>query len=85
MAHFSISELTTMREILEMAMKREQDSVNFYTTAAERAQNNTEKKMFLDLVEEEQGHRDALARQLEEVLAQMEIDRAITGEDPMID
>ena len=85
MAHYSISDLTTMREILEMAMKREQDSVNFYTTAAERAQTETERKMFLDLVEEEQGHRDALHKQLEEVLAQLEIDRAITGEDGMID
>lgn len=85
MGHFSISELTTMREILEMAMKREQDSYNFYMTASERAQTEYEKRMFLALAEEEQGHRDALAKQLEEVLAQLEIDRAITGDDPMID
>ena len=85
MAHYSISELTTMREIVEMAMKREQDSVAFYTTAAERAQTSMEKKMFLELVEEEKGHRDALAHQLDEILAQLEVDRAITGEDPMKD
>lgn len=85
MAHYSISELTTMREILEMAMKRESDSYNFYLTAAERAQTQAEKRMFLALAEEEQGHRDSLAHQLEEVMAQLEIDRAITGEDPMID
>lgn len=74
-----------MREILEMAMKRENDSYNFYLTASERAQTVYEKRMFLALAEEEQGHRDALAKQLDEVLAQLEIDRAITGEDPMID
>ena len=85
MAHYSISELTTMREILEMAMKREHDSVAFYTTAAERAQTQMERKMFLELVEEERGHASALEKQLEQVLAQLEIDRAMTGEDPMLD
>lgn len=83
MAHYSISELTTMREIVEMAMKREMDSVAFYTTAAERSTNEIERKMFLELVEEEKGHRDALKHQLEEIDAQLDIDRAITGDSIM--
>lgn len=75
-----ITELTSMREILEMAIEREKKSLEFYRTAATQATTKVERELFERLAEEEVRHHEQLTMQLEGILAQMEIDRAITGE-----
>ena len=80
MKKLEITELTSMREILEMAMEREKSALEFYTQAADKSVLRAEKEMFLKLAEEEKVHHRKLQQQLEEIQAQLEIDRAITGE-----
>lgn len=74
-----ISELTSMREILEMAIKKEEASYSFYIIAHERACNRIEKELFLRLAKEELVHKQNLERQLDEVVATIFTDRALSG------
>jgi rubrerythrin len=74
-----IGELTSMREILEMAIKKEDSSYSFYVIAHERACNRVEKELFLRLAKEELVHKQNLERQLEEVVARAFTDRALSG------
>jgi rubrerythrin len=47
-------------EILEMAVAREVDAINFYTLLADRAKNSVIRKMFEELAAEEVEHKEKL-------------------------
>jgi rubrerythrin len=74
-----IGELTSMREILEMAIRKEDSSYGFYLIASQRSCNRMEKELFLRLAKEELLHKQNLERQLEEVEARTFTDRAMSG------
>lgn len=69
----------TMMEVLMEAIKREQESYDYYSWAASQAVKPATRKMLLSLAEWEKGHIDELTNHVMELKAQMEIDRAITG------
>ena len=73
------SQPSTMMDILMEAIKREQDSYDYYYRAALQAAKPATRKMLLNLAEWEKGHIDELTNHVMELKAQMEIDRAITG------
>lgn len=73
------SQPCTMMDILMEAIKREQDSYDYYYRAALQAAKPATRKMLLNLAEWEKGHIDELTNHVMELKAQMEIDRAITG------
>lgn len=73
------SQPCTMMEILIEAIKREQESYDYYYRAALQAAKPATRKMLLCLAEWEKGHIDELTNHVVELKAQMEIDRAITG------
>lgn len=74
-----IGELTSIREILEMAIRREESSHEFYMIAHDRACNKVEKDLFYRLAQEELTHKQNLQRQLEEVKARIFTDQALSG------
>lgn len=67
-------------EILEKGIRREEESKSFYLDAAARAATPRQKRILLQLAEEERRHRENLVRLLNAAQAQLEIDRAITGD-----
>lgn len=73
------SETVTIMEVLMEAIKREQESYDYYYRAALQAAKPATRKMLLNLAEWEKGHIDELTNHVMELRAQMEIDRAITG------
>ena len=68
-----------MMEILMEAIKREQESYDYYYRAALQAAKPATRKMLLNLADWEKGHIDELTNHVMELNAQIEIDRAITG------
>lgn len=72
-------EPSTMMEILMEAIKREQESYDYYYRAALQAAKPATRKMLLTLAEWEKGHIEELTHHVMELKAQTEIDRAITG------
>ncbi len=68
-----------MMEILIEAIKREQESYDYYHCAALQAAKPATRKMLLNLAEWEKGHIEELANHVKELKAQMEADRAMTG------
>ncbi len=73
------SEPCSMMEVLMEAIKREQESYDYYYRASLQAAKPATRKMLLSLAEWEKGHIDELTNHVMELKAQMEIDRAITG------
>lgn len=73
------SEPVTMMEVLMEAIRREQESYDYYYRAALQAAKPATRKMLLNLAEWEKGHIEELTSHVMELKAQMEIDRAITG------
>lgn len=73
------SEPNSMMEVLMEAIKREQESYDYYYRAALQAAKPATRKMLLNLAEWEKGHIDELTNHVMELKAQIEIDRAITG------
>ena len=73
------SESNTMMEVLMEALKREQESYDYYYRASLKAAKPATRKMLLTLAEWEKGHIEELTNHIMELKAQMEIDRAITG------
>lgn len=67
-------------ETLETGIKREQESNSFYMAAAAKAATPGQRSLLMQLAEEELRHRDNLERLLQAARAQLEIDRAITGD-----
>lgn len=74
-----IGELTSIREILEIAVQREDSAHHFYLMASERACNRVDKELFLRLAQEELLHKQNLQRQLEEVHARLFTDSALSA------
>ncbi|MCX6640024.1 MAG: hypothetical protein NTW14_06025 [bacterium] len=73
-----IGELTSIKEILEIAIDREESARAFYMMAHTRACNTVEKELFLKLAQEELLHKQNLSRQLEEVKARLFTDQALS-------
>lgn len=74
----NIQELGSMKEILEGAIQREESSYRFYLEAKALSRTPTEAALFDALANEELVHKQKLASQLEAILAQIEIDRALS-------
>ncbi len=74
-----IGDLTSIREILEMAIRREESAHEFYLVAHQRACHRVDKEIFLRLAQEELLHKQNLQRQLEEVNARIFTDSAMSG------
>jgi rubrerythrin len=72
-------ELNSIKEILEVAVQREDSAHQFYMMAHERACNRVDKEMFLRLAQEELLHKQNLLRQLEEVNARLFTDSALSS------
>ncbi|GAB62958.1 MAG: hypothetical protein DWB56_07440 [Candidatus Jettenia sp.] len=73
------SEPSSMMEILMEAIKREQESYDYYYRAALQAAKPATRKLLLNLADWEKGHIEELTNHVMELKAQMEIDRAMTG------
>lgn len=76
----TITNSTSMEEILKIAIRRADHAYTFDKAAAERAQMRTTKEMFMRMAEEEIEHRDKLKKELEELIDQTKIDEALSGE-----
>ena len=68
-----------MMEILTEAIRREQESYDYYYRAASQAAKPATRKMLLNLAEWEKGHIEELENHIKELKAQKEADRAMTG------
>ncbi|UJS17602.1 MAG: hypothetical protein L3J17_00720 [Candidatus Jettenia sp.] len=73
------SEPSSIMEILMEAIKREQESYDYYYRAALQAAKPATRKLLLNLADWEKGHVEELTNHVMELKAQMEIDRAMTG------
>ncbi|MDN3511549.1 MAG: hypothetical protein NG784_09640 [Candidatus Jettenia sp.] len=73
------SEPSSIMEILMEAIKREQESYDYYYRAALQAAKPATRKLLLNLADWEKGHIEELTNHVMELKAQMEIDRAMTG------
>ncbi|MFI5173280.1 MAG: hypothetical protein ACHQKY_00370 [Terriglobia bacterium] len=73
-----VLELKAQAEILREAIGRERASHDFYVAASKSTKRKYERDMYDQLAREEMVHRDDLARQLEEVEAQIEMESALT-------
>ena len=78
---YTISDLTTIREILQMAIEREKISYQFYMDALYRATSTAEHATFERLAVQEQEHQKILEGMLAEIDACMFTDRALSGTD----
>lgn len=65
----------SIHEILDFAMQSEQDAVDFYTSLAEKMQNEEMKDVFLQFAREEVGHKARLQKIKDEGLFDMEADK----------
>lgn len=73
------SEPASIMDVLMEAIKREQESYDYYYRAALQAAKPATRKMLLCLAEWEKGHIEELSNHVMELKAQREIDKAITG------
>jgi rubrerythrin len=64
-------------ETLERGIKREEESNRFYLDAAARSAVPRQRKILLQLADEELGHKENLIRLIQAARHQAEIDRAI--------
>lgn len=75
-----IIDANSMKEILEIAILRSEESLAFDMTAADKTAIDSAKALFLKMAEDEIKHRRALQRQLDDVLARIELSRAMAGD-----
>ena len=78
MKKYTINDLSSMQDILKTAIKREEEARDFYLQARERARTPAETEMFEQLAEQELNHKVTLQKQLDEIQAQIETDRALS-------
>ena len=64
----------SINEILDFAMKSEQEAVDFYTALAEKMQNEEMQKVFLQFAQEEVGHKARLQKIKDEGIFDMELE-----------
>ncbi len=62
-------------EILDFAMKSEQEAVDFYSSLAEKMQNEEMKAVFLQFAQEEVGHKARLQKIKDENIFDMEVEK----------
>lgn len=62
-------------EILDFAMKSEQEAVDFYTSLAEKMKSREIKDIFLEFAREEVGHKARLQKIKEEKIFDMEVEK----------
>ncbi|NOY77305.1 MAG: hypothetical protein GXO76_05490 [Calditrichaeota bacterium] len=70
----------SLKDILGVAIEREEQSYHFYMEALAKAVTPAEKKLLQELAKEELLHKEKLEKQLEDLIAQRDVDQAITGE-----
>ncbi|HNW58739.1 MAG TPA: ferritin family protein [bacterium] len=70
--------LNSMREILLVAIHREEEAYAFYIGARQCARTPHEVEMFNRLAAQEMQHKRALEIQLEEINNQLDMDRALS-------
>jgi rubrerythrin len=75
-----VLELKAQAEILKQAVVREKTSHDFYVAASKATKKKYEKDVYDRLALEEMVHRDDLARQLEEIEAQIEMESALSDD-----
>jgi len=80
MTEQNVNDIMTMQDILHLAIEREESARDFYLLAKARARTPVEEEMFAKLADQEQSHRETLMLQLQEIQAQMDIDRALSYE-----
>lgn len=56
-----MKEFASVNDVLDFAIKSEQEAVDFYTQLASQAENEDMKAVFLQFAEEEMGHKARLA------------------------
>jgi rubrerythrin len=66
---------SSINEVLDFAMKSEQDAVDFYTSLASKMQNEEMREVFLQFAQEEVGHKARLQRIKDEKLFDMEVEK----------
>lgn len=76
-----VIELKAQADILKQAIEREKASHDFYLHASKATKKKYEKDIYDQLALEEMVHRDDLARQLEEIEAQIEMESALAEGD----
>ncbi len=72
---FNMQTFESINEVLDFAMKSEQEAVNFYTALAGRMKNEEMKEVFLQFAREEVGHKARLQKIKDEGLFDMEVEK----------
>ena len=70
-----IKALEEMKEIITIAIAREQASTRYYTEAFQKATTDNAKRLFSLLIEQEKGHEAKLRAQLCEVQSEIEFEQ----------
>ncbi len=65
----------SVNEVLDFAMKSEQEAVDFYQSLASQMQNQEMKDVFLQFAREEVGHKARLQKIKDEGLFDMEVEK----------
>ena len=79
---YTREDLMSMRDILRIAIRREEEAYEFYKRAYEQCATAAERRMFERLMQQELDHKRILSEQLEDIEAQMDIDRALSEDFP---
>lgn len=70
-----IKELEEMKEIITIAIAREQASMRYYTEAFLKATTENAQRLFSLLIEQEKGHEAKLRAQLHEIQSEIEFEQ----------
>lgn len=70
-----IKELEEMKEIITIAIAREQASMRYYTEAFHKATTDNARRLFSLLIEQEKGHEAKLRAQLHEIQSEIEFEQ----------
>lgn len=70
-----IKGLEEMKEIITIAIAREQASMRYYSEAFQKATTVNAQRLFSLLIEQEKGHEAKLRAQLHEIQAEIEFEQ----------
>lgn len=71
----TIKELEEIADLISIAIAREKTSIEFYTSAYNKATAENAKRIFSLLIEQEKGHEAKLRAQLHELKSEIELER----------
>jgi rubrerythrin len=71
-----IKELEEIAEVISIVIAREQNSIEYYANAYNKAISEHARKLFAELVEQEKGHEAKLRASLQELKAEVELERS---------